>query len=371
MLLKNYIYLILIFVFFGVLSVYFLFVPNLIAEIFAGEAPVWFTHLIHTIYPRFEVEKNRFSLDFFLNKANQVVIRLTLFNSLLFTFLFFYERNNKFRHQINNFFRQKAEKSNLRFLCILFYTGIIFFTAGWYQDYENLQKIAVFYQPISFLKLFGTKFLPIFTFWFLMGLLHFLCLLLIFNVRPFLCSCLAAVLFVFLQAFFYSFEKIDHTYTTLTYASLLMPFLVWEIQFFSEQISKQALLGIQLTLSWAYLQAGLEKLLVSGWQWFQPETLQFHLLTHQAPAGIWLARYGFLCMTLQFLVIAFELGFVLVVFFPKIRYVFIISGVLFHLGTYIFLNVGGWLSPWIFAYIFFVDWQGLDLFLTRKNGENV
>jgi hypothetical protein len=53
----------------------------------------------------------------------------------------------------------------------------------------------------------------------------------------------------------------------------------------------------------------------------------------------------------------FELGFILTVFRPKLAWVFLPAGVLFHMGTYLLLGVGWYFNGWIATYIFFIPWE--------------
>ncbi|MFY7847951.1 MAG: hypothetical protein ACOVSS_02725, partial [Bacteroidia bacterium] len=62
---------------------------------------------------------------------------------------------------------------------------------------------------------------------------------------------------------------------------------------------------------------------------------------HPLPAGLALA-----------LAIAFQLLSPLQWKFPRWGYVTAISGIAFHLGTWLVLDVGGWQSPWMVMLLF-------------------
>ena len=48
---------------------------TMIAQLYEGTAPSWLMELINTVYPRFAVEKHRFELSFFQEKAWQLLTR--------------------------------------------------------------------------------------------------------------------------------------------------------------------------------------------------------------------------------------------------------------------------------------------------------
>jgi hypothetical protein len=63
----------------------------------------------------------------------------------------------------------------------------------------------------------------------------------------------------------------------------------------------------------------------------------------------------------------FQLGFITILFFPRLKLMILLSGVAFHIGTYLLLEVGWYINAWILVYIFFIDWTWLDSYLNRKN----
>ena len=75
---------------------------------------------------------------------------------------------------------------------------------------------------------------------------------------------------------------------------------------------------------------------------------------HQAPIGLWLLQFEALIAILPFGTLFFQLGFISIVFYPKLRWVFLPMGILFHWGTFALLGVGWWIHPWQVAYLFFL-----------------
>ncbi|HEX8528541.1 MAG TPA: hypothetical protein VF646_00895, partial [Cytophagales bacterium] len=249
----------------------------------------------------------------------------------------------------------------VRVLRILFYAALLFFSHEWYFDLSARYGATVFYQPLPLLRLLHLGFPPPPVLAVLCGLLWAACGLAMLNVRPVAAAGLAAGLFVLLQAWLYSFEKMDHTYALLTYAALPMPFLLAERQRARREgqpfQAAWPLRLIQLVIGLVYLQTGLEKLLIGGPGWLHPETFRNYLYLHQAPLGLWVARSDGLCVLLPALALGFELGFIGVVFRPAWAWVLLPAGVLFHAGTYLLLGVGWYFNGWIATYIFFVPWE--------------
>ena len=324
---------------------------------YQGTAPAFFNNLINDFYPRFAVEKHRFPLDFFLSKADQIFWRGS-FVVLLVGLAFF--------SNIQKVWKTVSEKAcsiqHVHLLRILFYSGLLFYTWDWIFDLQRLVALNAFYKPIL---LFQLLHLPLPAFWVFgifygVYILSVLCA--IFKIKPFISSVVAATIFTWMLGYFFSFEKIDHGYATLLYAVLLMPFLIAEAKHqHHEQIVKTwGLAAIQAAIAGAYFMAGLEKVFTSGFSWATAHTFRTYLILHQAPLGLEVAKSDFLCTFLPWMALLFQLGFILIVFFPKLKYIFIPGGIAFHAGTVLLFNIGVYFTPWIFVYIFFINWDWIN-----------
>jgi hypothetical protein len=246
-------------------------------------------------------------------------------------------------------------------LRILFYSGMIFFTYEWYSYLIALSKAAIFYKPLLVLQLFQLHFPSPEVILILYILLLSSCIGAILNIKPLFTSALATFLFIWMQGLLYSFEKLDHTFATFTYAAMLMPFLIYERRkaFAQRNIQQEAwpLQLICVCIALVYLLSGLEKLFISGLQWMSADNFRSYIFMHQAPAGLAIAQSSFLCIILPILAIIFQLCFFTIFFFPKLKTLILIIGAGFHAGTFILLNIGWYLNAWIFVYIFFIDWH--------------
>jgi len=105
-----------------------------------------------------------------------------------------------------------------------------------------------------------------------------------------------------------------------------------------------------------YWKAGVSKLVDGGLAWADGATLQFHLLTNRTAWGTWLAGFPSACAALSTFSLAFELGSPLAIVRP-LRWVVLGAGVLFHLGTWVFLGITFW--PLVATYLVCVPWTRL------------
>jgi hypothetical protein len=335
----------------------------------AGTAPDWFQALVNTAYPRLAVEKHRFEATFFLRKADQVVLRFALVAGLLVTGRYLLGRRPALWVYGHAFWNRPVPAGRVRVLRILFYATLLFFSHEWYADLTARYGAAVFYKPLPLLRLLPGGFPPPPVLAVLCASLWACCLLAMLGRWAVWAATGAAGLFVLLQAWLFSFEKMDHTYALLTYAALPMPWLLAErLRALREGQPVQAawpLRLIQGVIGLVYLQTGLEKLLIGGLGWLHPETFRNYLYLHGAPPGLWVAGSDVLCVLLPALALGFELGFILVVFRPAWAWVFLPAGVLFHAGTYLLLGVGWYFNGWVATYIFFIPWEKTGDFLVR------
>lgn len=321
------------------------------------KAPGWFQNLIQSFYPRFGVEKQRFPLAFFIKKADQVVGRFVFICLGMLLFVYLYNRKQLVYQKVKNYWNQTTPPGNFQWQLRIF-SGVIFlFTWDWYFHLATLGKAKAFYTPILPYRLLHLPFPD--SFWlpgfFIVLLLANLALLV--GYRVVLSSSLVSGLFILLQGYMYCFHKLDHTYATLTYVVLLMPLLAWYYQKSKEQAIAWSWQLMQCMVALVYLQAGLEKLLIGGWKWASPHTFRIYLYLHPTTLGSWLAQSDFWCTLLPWGALLFQLSFISIIFYPRLKWLFLPLGILFHLGTFFLFGIGWYYSPWMFVYLFFIQWQ--------------
>ncbi len=332
------------------------------------KAPAWFQSLIQTVYPRFGVEKQRFPLDFFLKKADQVMLRLALVSSI--GLLFFWLRQTKpaIRQKISHYWDATTSRRNIG-LQLQFFAGLmLLFTWDWYFYLKNLEQARAFYAPILLYRLLHLPFPTpdwLLCFWILFWLAN---LALLAKFKVFWSSFISVFFFVLLQGYMHCFHKLDHTYATLTYVALLIPLMAWYYPKSSRQ-SSQTLVSwpwrlAQIMIALVYLQAAVEKLLIGGFTWLYPQNFRAYLYMHPTTLGEWLSQSDFWCIALPLGALLFQIAFVSIVFFPRFKWFFLLAGLVFHLSTFLLLGIGWYYSPWMLVYLFLIDW-------TPKNQQNV
>ncbi|GAB4128510.1 MAG: hypothetical protein OHK0045_02780 [Raineya sp.] len=300
--------------------------------------------IIKIFYPRFFVEKHRFDLNFFLQKTEQILWRLALVSvSIAIILVFAKEKINYF------FFNSKLiERKKIVFLQIVLTCGWVYESFTWYKSLMRLSQVKDLYEPYLLLRFIPFPEAEALFFWFAIFYL-FLLLSFVPRIAPIFWS-LSVVLIIILLGFLYGFSKIDHTYATWLYVSMLLPFLLRN----ETQVDAWALGLMQWLVALVYLQAGLEKILISGWDWFSPSTLRSHLLLHPTAWGLKIADEPFLCVLGSIFMIVLQVGFVSILFFPRLKYFFLPAGAFFHVATYLLMNIGGLISFWYLVYIIYL-----------------
>lgn len=332
-------------------GVYFFYLQKQVVLLYEGNTDSFFSNLIHQIYPRFEVEKHRFDLSFFIEKSQQVILRVSIFISVIIGGLFFTKEKI-------SFFEQKKDLDNQHYWRILFYSLLLIASYDWFESLVLLENIRPFFTPISFLKFFQG--MP--PLWFNLGIYLLMVsssLLTIFNIKPHIFAWISIFCFCFIHGLFCSFEKMNHVFTTFIYVGLLFPFS------FSSTTSWNIRL-LQLSICLTYFFAGIEKLLISHFQWISSTTFKAYLSLHQAPIGMWVAQYDWLCTILPTGALLFQLSFFLQLFYPKLSKWYILGGFCFHWGTTLLFGISWFINPWLMPYIFFVDWKKMVIWIQSK-----
>jgi len=338
---------------------YELWGKELVIAIFEGKGTV-FSGFVNAIYPRFAVEKNRLPLDFFMHKSFQIILRCSLLFLLAGLFFYSQKKYSRFSTLTANFSSVKTSVHAVIGLRIVFFLLLLVAGKDIYDDLRALLPMEDFFRPISFLKVLHIPFPSKRESFILYGIFFFACFMGIFGIRPVAFSTLAAVCFILYQAYLNSFEKMDHGFAPLIYAALLFPFVLFEKYKAKKKNTpifySWSLRLIQIVIALVYFQAGIEKLLISGFHWVSAETFRSYIYLHNAPVGLWVASSDFLSFLLPLCGLVFQLSFPLLLFYPKLlKLPILLTGVLFHLGTVLLFGISHFFNPWLFTYIFFID----------------
>jgi uncharacterized membrane protein YphA (DoxX/SURF4 family) len=185
----------------------------------------------------------------------------------------------------------------------------------------------------------------------------------------------SAALFLFYQGLLRSFTHFNHDEMPVVYILLVLAFVPCGDAFSLDSLrgSRRARAGgswvygypillARLLLAWSYFTSGLIKLRVAGLGYFSADNLPALAVSNsldnmhdtQFRAGLWLPQFREYTPPLVALAVLWELLFPLAVWFPRARVVILAAGILFHLGTLVFMNI---FFPYHLAmYLVFVDW---------------
>ena len=121
-------------------------------------------------------------------------------------------------------------------------------------------------------------------------------------------------------------------------------------------------IGIQVLLALAYLDAAVSKLLIGGPSWFNGYTMQTILLTdglrNGRPLGVWFAQFRELAILMSLFAVAYE-GLFWLVLVPRLRRwtvpVVLTMGVMLHLGIFVLQSAPFFM--WMVLYLTWLPWE--------------
>ncbi|UZR94611.1 HTTM domain-containing protein [Chondrinema litorale] len=320
-------------------------------------------YLVNLVYPRFLVESQRFSVDFFLGKFHQIILRFDIVYCFILATYYVYKSKNSIFEFISNTKPNVPKPKYILILSTIFYSGCIIYTYDWYIILLQLQNFALLYKPVSILNFFQRSYPSNLT-------IHVICIayyislvLVIVQKRKFIPSVIIAICFFYQLGLQQSFEKIDHTYASFGYGILLMPIALY-YNGKNQNAVREILFLIQISIGLCYFFSGLEKVLVSGIHWFNGDNFEAHLHLHDTNFKF-LLNQKWLIIVLANCAIFLQLFFISSILLKKLRLIFISGGILFHWGTVILLGVGSFYSPWIFMYIFLLN-EKTSIFNIKK-----
>jgi hypothetical protein len=327
---------------------YWLWLRGLVAAYLVGSGPEWFARVAEWLYPRLPVERQRFGPDFFVQKADQVIFRW-LMVVFAIGFLYFLVKNQPgLRERLRTWWGAVLDAPTLARLRVGFYLATLWFTWPWWAELRAAAGYADFFRPVWLIAWLGGGFPSRWAIDLGFGVYLAAVGLAALGVRATTSGWVAAVGFLLAQAHLQSFEKADHGFATWTYGMVLLPVLL------ATRPAAYALRLIQVAVAGAYLLAALEKLLVSGGAWVSAGGFRAQLRLHPTLLGLQIADNEWLCWLLPAAGWLFQFGFWLVLVAPRLRWVFLPGGVLFHTGTYLLLGAGAYWSPWWAMYLFFL-----------------
>ncbi len=125
---------------------------------------------------------------------------------------------------------------------------------------------------------------------------------------------------------------------------------------------------VWLLIGLIYFFPGIWKIAISGVHWAFSDTVmtillrKWYDLSPEFMLMFSIDQYPALLQWAAFAVLLFELTFVIGIFIPRLRVLWIIGGILFHASTNLFMGIPYW--PLLLLYPVFIDWSGL---ITRRS----
>ncbi len=126
---------------------------------------------------------------------------------------------------------------------------------------------------------------------------------------------------------------------------------------------------IWLLIGYIYFSAGFWKWRVGGLDWIFSNNLIYRLYFKWIEFPGWtpsfrIDHYPLVCQFLALGVIVFEISFIFLIFFPRLRYVAIAAGLMFHQMTRFFMRI--YSIDLYYSYIVFFDWYKIFWKLCNK-----
>src|SRR6187402_2267171 len=125
---------------------------------YEGKSDSFIQFIINNFYPRFNVEKIRFDSAFFINKADQVLIRFLLVYYLTLVVFYLYHKTVEFKKLISSFFQTETTSKNIHLLRILYFAYFLYLSGQLCHDLEFMQPLAPFYKPVLWLRILHIPF---------------------------------------------------------------------------------------------------------------------------------------------------------------------------------------------------------------------
>jgi predicted DCC family thiol-disulfide oxidoreductase YuxK len=135
----------------------------------------------------------------------------------------------------------------------------------------------------------------------------------------------------------------------------------------SSVFARWPLLVIQWLFALVYLSAALSKLMASGLEWMNGDTLQYYVLRDamrwEMGIGLWIARHHGVMVVLSWVTMLFEATFFLVPIVPRLAWVYVPLGVFLHIGMLTTMNAN--FMIYLALYTVFIPWTALFHRLAR------
>jgi hypothetical protein len=190
---------------------------------------------------------------------------------------------------------------------------------------------------------------------------------------------LFAISFIFVQSYIYSFGDMHHPEAIMAIALLALAFSPsGKVLSFDALVRKRINPGPRRPgllyhsgpyafwpigfISWffplMYLSAVVAKLSRSGLEWANGFTLQYALIQdgyrHGSELAIWLSQFHEFIKVAEWVVLIFQATFFLILFFPRLKWIYLPIGICFHLSIWFTMKAP--FPQWLLFYAVYIPW---------------
>ncbi len=117
-----------------------------------------------------------------------------------------------------------------------------------------------------------------------------------------------------------------------------------------------------------YLSAVVSKLTRGGLEWANGISLQYHMILEgyksESPLALYLSEFHHFLRFAEYVVLIFQASFVLILFFPRLKWIYLPMGLCFHIIIYVTLRAP--FPQWIVLYMIYIPWAAVFLWLAAK-----
>src|SRR6478609_8214677 len=114
---------------------YLLFIRSQVIPAVEGKAVSWFQFMIDSLYPRLATESHRFPAEFFLQKADQVILRFSLIMLGISLFSWVYNSKDELRSNVHIYFEKQISVKNASYLIFFIYLYLLYTSWDIYMEY--------------------------------------------------------------------------------------------------------------------------------------------------------------------------------------------------------------------------------------------
>ena len=176
-----------------------------------------------------------------------------------------------------------------------------------------------------------------------------------------------ALLQILGASFLFSFGKIDHADLLIIFLPLVMSFSGWGRYYsldakdtLKEESLKWPISVMSLIIGFAMFTAGIKKLL-GGWLDTDFRAIEYHILRsklggREGPLNDFMFAINtpFTWEVMDYLIVVFEIGFLVAVFLPRVFSWWVRAAILFHVGVYLVIDIS--FDKNLIAYFLFLGW---------------